>query len=54
MATAETTVREIALDQPASIRVFERLGLIIAVAGANRSLRRALTLTRPAVGPGRP
>ncbi len=27
MATAETTVREIALDQPASIRVFERLGI---------------------------
>jgi regulator of cell morphogenesis and NO signaling len=27
MATAETTVREIALDQPASIRVFEKLGI---------------------------
>ena len=27
MAAAETTVREIALDQPASIRVFERLGI---------------------------
>jgi regulator of cell morphogenesis and NO signaling len=26
MATAETTVREIALDKPVSIRVFERLG----------------------------
>ena len=41
MTTTTQTVREIALEQPSSIRVFEQYGIDYCCGGRERSLRRA-------------